>query len=124
MSHSSEKKSPGKQESSTRYWFIFSIAITVLLVGFLLWHLVYSYNLMVSFRDREFVIERSSWQLLLYAETMQMSALVGSHQRGSEMGKNLSGDPAQAAGSAASKRLTTAWDTWQGTGCSMRWPNY
>lgn len=77
MSHSSEKKSPGKQESSTRYWFIFSIAITVLLVGFLLWHLVYSYNLMVSFRDREFVIERSSWQLLLYAETMQMSALVG-----------------------------------------------
>ncbi|MGM0418140.1 MAG: ATP-binding protein [Thermodesulfobacteriota bacterium] len=41
-----------------------------------MWHLVYSYNLMVSFKEKEFVIERSSWQLLLYAESMQMSALV------------------------------------------------
>ena len=42
----------------------------------MLWHLVYSYQLMFFFRKREFVIERSSWQLLLYAESMQMYALV------------------------------------------------
>ena len=76
MSSNAKDNLQGRPDTSTRSWFAVSIAITVLLVGFLLWHLVYSYQLMVSFREREFVIERSSWQLLLYAESMQMYALV------------------------------------------------
>ncbi|MCA1742817.1 MAG: GGDEF domain-containing protein [Desulfovibrionales bacterium] len=76
MSTISEKKAGDRPDSNTRSWFAVSIAITVFLAVFLLWHLIYSYNLMVSFKEREFVIERSSWQLLLFAESMQMSALV------------------------------------------------
>jgi len=64
------------RDNSANPWLYASIVITVLLIGILVWHLVYSYNLLTSFKDREFVIERSSWQLRLYAETMQLSALV------------------------------------------------
>ncbi len=63
-------------DTATRPWFYASIALTILMVGLLVWHLVYSYNLLTSFKEREFVIERSSWQVRLYAETMKLSALV------------------------------------------------
>ncbi len=77
MHHKPEKSEINPvREATSRPWFIASIAITVFLVGLLVWHLVFSFNLLTSFKEREFVIERSSWQLLLYAETMHMAALV------------------------------------------------
>ena len=65
------------RERSARPWIFASIAMTLVLVGLLVWHLVYSYNLLASLKEREFVMERCSWQLLLHAETMKMSALIG-----------------------------------------------
>ncbi|MGM0642534.1 MAG: ATP-binding protein [Thermodesulfobacteriota bacterium] len=65
-----------KKGTDARPWFIASVAVTVLLVGVLLWHIVYSYMLLNSFKNRELAIERSSRKLLLYAETMKSAALI------------------------------------------------
>ena len=66
------------RDTSARPWLYASITITILLVGLLTWHLVYSYNLLTSFKNREFVTQQSSWKLRLNAETMRLSALVSS----------------------------------------------
>lgn len=70
------------KDSSVRPWFIASIAITLFLIILLAWNLFFSFNVLNSFKNRELAVERSSWKLLLYAETMKMttrvSALSGS----------------------------------------------
>ncbi|GEM_PF-3369495 len=66
------QKREGK-DSSTKPWFIVSIAITILLVVLIGWNLLFSYNTVNSFKNRELAIERNSWKLLLYAETMKMA---------------------------------------------------
>ena len=71
-----DKKQKIGSDASVRPWLFVSIAITLFLVAFLIWHLAYSYNLLTSFKNKEFVIERSSWHLLLNAESMKMCALI------------------------------------------------
>ncbi|MBS3809995.1 MAG: response regulator [Desulfobacterales bacterium] len=70
------------KNSSVRPWFIASIAITLFLIMLLGWNLFFSFNVLNSFKNRELAVERASWKLLLYAETMKMttrvSALSGS----------------------------------------------
>ncbi|MCF8045386.1 MAG: hypothetical protein K9J83_05960 [Desulfarculaceae bacterium] len=66
----------GGKETDTRPWFIASVAVTAILAAVLIWHIVYSYTLLNSFKDRELAIERSSRKLLLYAETMKSAALI------------------------------------------------
>ncbi|MBS0014333.1 MAG: PAS domain S-box protein [Desulfobacterales bacterium] len=70
-------KSAAGRDRTARPWIFASIAMTLVLVGLLVWHLVYSFNLLTSLKEREFVMERCSWQLLLHAETMKMAALIG-----------------------------------------------
>jgi len=76
MFHTKNNKQQAGLDTSARPWLYASITITILLIGILVWHLVYSYNLLTSFKNRVFVIEQSSWQLRLNAETMKLSALV------------------------------------------------
>ena len=64
------------EHTDTRPWFIASVAVTAILAAVLIWHIVYSYMLLNSFKDRELAIERSSRKLLLYAETMKSAALI------------------------------------------------
>lgn len=64
----------GDKDFATKPWFVVSITITIFLVGLIGWNLVFSYNTVNSFKNRELAIERNSWKLLLYAETMKMAA--------------------------------------------------
>jgi len=66
----------GIKDTDTRPWFIASVAVTAILAAVLVWHIVYSYMLLNSFKDRELAIERTSRNLLLYAETMKSAALI------------------------------------------------
>ncbi len=64
------------KDSSVRPWFIASIAITLFLIMLLGWNLFFSFNVLNSLKNRELAVERSSWKLLLYAETMKMTTRV------------------------------------------------
>ncbi|MBS3731786.1 MAG: hypothetical protein KGY42_02665 [Desulfobacterales bacterium] len=67
------QNTPPKKEIPVRPWFIASIAVTLFLIILLGWNLIFSFNLLSSFKDRELAAERNSWKLLLHAETMQMT---------------------------------------------------
>ena len=67
------QNAPPKKETLVRPWFIASIVVTLLLIGLMGWNLLFSFNTLSSFKDRELAAERSSWKLLLHAETMQMA---------------------------------------------------
>ena len=60
-------------DSSTKPWFISSVVVTVVLIIVLGGNLVFSFNVLDSFRNEELGAERSSWKLLLYAEQMHMA---------------------------------------------------
>ena len=64
------------KDSSTKPWFIASIGITLFLAGLLVWYLVYAFSFVHSFKSEELAVERSSWKLLLYDETMSMATRV------------------------------------------------
>ncbi|MGM0759724.1 MAG: diguanylate cyclase domain-containing protein [Thermodesulfobacteriota bacterium] len=64
------------KDSSTKPWFIASIGITLFLAGLLIWYLVYAFSFVHSFKSEELAVERSSWKLLLYDETMSMATRV------------------------------------------------
>jgi len=60
-------------DSSTKPWFISSVVVTVGLIILLSGNLIFSFNVLDSFRDQELGAERASWKLLLYAEQMHMA---------------------------------------------------
>ena len=64
------------KDSSTKTWFIVSIGITLFLAGLLVWYLAYTFSFVHSFKSEELAVERSSWKLLLYDETMSMATRV------------------------------------------------
>ncbi|MFO7876844.1 MAG: diguanylate cyclase [Desulfovermiculus sp.] len=64
------------KDSSTKPWFIASIGITLFLAGLLVWYLIYAFSFVHSFKSEELAVERSSWKLLLYDETMSMATRV------------------------------------------------
>lgn len=64
------------QDTSTKPWFIASIALTLILIILLGGSLIFSYSFLDSFNEQELPAERSSWKLLLYSETMQMTTRV------------------------------------------------
>ena len=64
------------KDSSTKPWFIASICITLFLAGLLVWYLAYAFSFVHSFKSEELAVERSSWKLLLYDETMSMATRV------------------------------------------------
>ena len=64
------------KDSSTKTWFIVSIGITLFLAGLLVWYLAYAFSFVHSFKSEELAVERSSWKLLLYDETMSMATRV------------------------------------------------
>lgn len=59
--------------SSVKPWVIVSLGVTLFLIGLLVWHLIFSFSVLNSFKNEELAIERASWKLLLYAETMKMA---------------------------------------------------
>src|SRR6056297_1991210 len=67
------------QDTSTKPWFIASIALTLILIILLGGSLIFSYSFLDSFNEQELPAERSSWKLLLYSETMQMTTRVSVH---------------------------------------------
>jgi signal transduction histidine kinase/ActR/RegA family two-component response regulator len=64
------------QDRSTKPWFLASIAITLFVIGLLGWNLIASHNLLTSFKNQELSVERASWKLQLFAETMTMATRV------------------------------------------------
>ncbi len=66
------------RDASTKPWFLASIAVTLFLIGLLGWNLAFSFSLLNSFKNEELAVERSSWKLLLYAETMKMATRASS----------------------------------------------
>lgn len=64
-------------DSATKPWFISSVVVTLMLIIVLGGNLVFSFNVLESFRDEELGAERASWKLLLYAEQMHMATRVG-----------------------------------------------
>jgi diguanylate cyclase (GGDEF)-like protein/PAS domain S-box-containing protein len=48
------------------------------MIGLLGWNLIFSFNLLNSFKNRELAVERASWKLQLYAETMKMATRASS----------------------------------------------
>ena len=70
-----EKNTPA-QDTSTKPWFIASIALTLVLIILLGGSLIFSYSFLDSFNEQELPAERSSWKLLLYSETMKMTTRV------------------------------------------------
>ena len=59
--------------TSVKPWVIVSLSVTLFLIGLLVWHLIFSFSVLNSFKNEELAIERASWKLLLYAETMKMA---------------------------------------------------
>ena len=66
------------RDASTKPWFLASIAVTLFLIGLLGWNLAFSFSLLNSFKNEELAVERSSWKLLLFAETMKMATRASS----------------------------------------------
>src|SRR6056297_24101 len=71
----SNKNNPD-QDTSTKPWFVASVALTLVLIILLGGSLIFSYSFLDSFNEQELPAERSSWKLLLYSETMKMTARV------------------------------------------------
>jgi diguanylate cyclase (GGDEF)-like protein/PAS domain S-box-containing protein len=61
------------RDTSTKPWFIASIVTTLFLAGLLVWYIAFTFHFVNTFKNQELAIERASWKLLLYSETMNMA---------------------------------------------------
>ncbi|MEF8943257.1 MAG: diguanylate cyclase, partial [Desulfohalobiaceae bacterium] len=64
------------RDASTKPWFLASVIATLILAGLLVWYLAFSFQFINSFRTQELAVERASWKLLYYDETLNMATRV------------------------------------------------